>query len=94
MTTYLCKIKTFVEFKADCELSIFLIPNYLIVAIIYFVGGKLLFSSKLIVNSNQALLKANIPSRGFKATPCSSGALDYFRARRGPFTPGMKVRYK
>ena len=64
------------------------IVGIIMVFAVVFAGGKLLFSSKLVVNPS--LMKNNVLSKGFKVTPCSSGALDYFRARRGPFTPGRK----
>ena len=63
-------------------------PNKRLHVCPFFSGGRLLFSSKLVFNSSPELMKSAVPCKGFKMTPCSSGALDYFRARRGPFTPG------
>jgi hypothetical protein len=69
-----------------------------------FVGGQFLFRSKITSSGSlscllrpeltstgiqSSLLRPDVTTKHFTLTPTPSGALDYFRARRGPFTPGM-----
>lgn len=54
-------------------------------------GGQVLFRSKLTSKGSlSGLLRPDVTTKTFTLTPASSGALDYFRARRGPFTPAEK----
>ncbi|KAL4231485.1 hypothetical protein ACF0H5_009063 [Mactra antiquata] len=50
-------------------------------------GSQAIFRSNL---TSRLVIRPDVSSKTFSVTPVSSGALDYFRARRGPFTPEEK----
>ncbi|KAH3787656.1 hypothetical protein DPMN_165783 [Dreissena polymorpha] len=53
-------------------------------------GGPVLFRSNVARTGVTCLMRQQVPANTFILTPASSAALDYFKARRGPFTPGEK----
>lgn len=55
-------------------------------------GGPQLLKSQACRNGVACLMRPDALAKTYKLTPAiSSGVPEYFRARRGPFTPGLYI---